>query len=367
MCPDSPANQVLGRSKSGRGEGVGAFPQVRGVGLVEAATHAIIDAVQGPYASGEQTLARDDGLLGPGVLLLADRLFVGAELWRAMARPGAELVWRVECGSKTAPNEQLPAQTCRPSRLAAADHAVRPGRRRPARNPTWHKLPKPITGRDQGQADIRSRTHPIGAQRDTAQPGGLKLGAAVSAGPRRLWAARHPLHPAVLIDHRKRDVPDVVVVDKLPHHRVRCHELREPWIAHRQVDHRACARHCPFDSALGDDLWVARAADLDVQGAIRLRSEPVAIQPCAGHADCGGAIFQEIQAEFPALPLSLMDTQIVLHLLVTSCCLFTPRNPMLVEGDQLDQRRREIDDPCVRSLPLIDPKLPQPLTGWHCG
>src|SRR6266516_1461513 len=56
--PDSPANQGLGRANSGRGEGVGAFPQVRVVGLVEAGTHAIIDAVQGPYGSGEQTLAR---------------------------------------------------------------------------------------------------------------------------------------------------------------------------------------------------------------------------------------------------------------------------------------------------------------------
>jgi hypothetical protein len=105
--PDSPANQALGRAKSGRGEGVGAFPQVRVVGLVEAGTHAIVDAAQGPYATGEQTLARelirDGGPLGPGVLLLADRLFTGAELWRAMARTGADLVWRVKCGSKTAP------------------------------------------------------------------------------------------------------------------------------------------------------------------------------------------------------------------------------------------------------------------------
>lgn len=105
--PDSPANQGLGRSKSGRGEGVGAFPQVRVVGLVEAGTHAIVDAAQGPYSSGEQTLARglarQGGPLGPGVLLLADRLFTGGELWRAMAGTGAELVWRVKCGSKTAP------------------------------------------------------------------------------------------------------------------------------------------------------------------------------------------------------------------------------------------------------------------------
>ncbi len=105
--PDSPANQALGRAKSGRGEGVGAFPMVRVVGLVEAGTHAVVDAAQGPYPSGEQTLARglarDGGPLGPGVLLLADRLFVGAQLWQQMALTGADLVWRVKCGSKTAP------------------------------------------------------------------------------------------------------------------------------------------------------------------------------------------------------------------------------------------------------------------------
>jgi hypothetical protein len=125
--PDSPANQGLGRSKSGRGEGVGAFPQVRVVGLVEAGTHAIVDAVQGPYASGEQTLARqlahDRGPLGPGVLLLADRLFTGGELWRAMAGTGADLVWRVKCGSKTAPKlpvDQVLADGSWLSRLYAA-------------------------------------------------------------------------------------------------------------------------------------------------------------------------------------------------------------------------------------------------------
>ena len=98
--PDSPANQGLGRATGGRGQA--AFPQVRVVGLVEAGTHAIVDAAQGPYSSGEQTLAqglaREGGPLGPGVLLLADRLFVGWELWQAMAGTGADLVWRVRCG-----------------------------------------------------------------------------------------------------------------------------------------------------------------------------------------------------------------------------------------------------------------------------
>ena len=111
--PDSPANQELGRAKSGRGEGVGAFPQVRVVGLVEAGTHAIVDAVQGPYSSGEQTLARqlahDGGPLGPGVLLLADRGFVGGELWQQMAATGAQLLWRVRCGqgAPTLPVERV--------------------------------------------------------------------------------------------------------------------------------------------------------------------------------------------------------------------------------------------------------------------
>jgi len=105
--PDSPANQGFGRSKSGRGEGVGAFPQVRVVGLVEAGTHAIVDAVQGPYSVAERTLARqlahDGGPLGPGVVLLADRGFVGHQLWQQVALTGADLVWRVTCGTKTAP------------------------------------------------------------------------------------------------------------------------------------------------------------------------------------------------------------------------------------------------------------------------
>jgi hypothetical protein len=125
--PDSPANRALGRAKSGRGEGVGAFPMVRVVGLVEAGTHAIVDAAQGPYSSGEQTLARqlarEGGPLGPGVLLLADRLFTGAELWQQMALTGAELVWRVRCGSKTAPKlpvEQVLADGSWRSHLRAA-------------------------------------------------------------------------------------------------------------------------------------------------------------------------------------------------------------------------------------------------------
>src|SRR6266498_3125276 len=44
---------AFGRAKSGRGEGTGAFPQVRVVGLVECGTHATIKAAMGSYATGE--------------------------------------------------------------------------------------------------------------------------------------------------------------------------------------------------------------------------------------------------------------------------------------------------------------------------
>jgi len=105
---DTPANEAaFGRAKSGRGEGVGAFPQVRVVGLVECGTHATVGAVLGSYPTGEVTLAGrllgglEEGALA-GVLLLADRLFVGAALWRAAAATGAELLWRAKTG-KTAP------------------------------------------------------------------------------------------------------------------------------------------------------------------------------------------------------------------------------------------------------------------------
>jgi hypothetical protein len=102
--PDTPANeQVLGRPGSSRGQRRAAFPQVRVAGLVECGTHAIVDAAQGPYRTGESrlvgVLARS---LGPGMLVLADRLFFGADLWQELAATGADLVWRVKLGT-TAP------------------------------------------------------------------------------------------------------------------------------------------------------------------------------------------------------------------------------------------------------------------------
>jgi hypothetical protein len=93
---DTPANAAaFGRPGTQRGEGVGAFPQVRLVAVAECGTHAITAAAVGPVTSGEQTLA--GGLLvrslGPGVLCLADRGFTTHPLLSAAAATG-----RTFCG-----------------------------------------------------------------------------------------------------------------------------------------------------------------------------------------------------------------------------------------------------------------------------
>jgi Insertion element 4 transposase N-terminal/Transposase DDE domain len=129
---DTPANQAaFGRPTTHRGERA-AFPQVRVVAVAECGTHAIIQATMGPLAKGETTLAAglltEDGALGPQVLLLADRQFVDATLWRQAAATGAQLLWR------TRTNAVLPVLASFPdgsylSQIAAASdrrHRVAP-------------------------------------------------------------------------------------------------------------------------------------------------------------------------------------------------------------------------------------------------
>jgi hypothetical protein len=106
--PDSPANaQAFGRPATHRGERT-AFPQVRVLGLAECGTHAIIAAVLGPLATGETTLAPSlFGRLGAGELLLADRGFIGFDLWRAAAATGAQLLWRAKTNQVLPVDRQL--------------------------------------------------------------------------------------------------------------------------------------------------------------------------------------------------------------------------------------------------------------------
>jgi hypothetical protein len=120
---DSAANErEFGRPGSGRGEGVGAFPQVRLVGLGECGSHALLEVALGPYRTGEQTLAADllPGLQ-PGMLCLADRLFYGFELWQKAAATGAELLWRTKSNHLLPVAERLADGSYRSQLFASSD------------------------------------------------------------------------------------------------------------------------------------------------------------------------------------------------------------------------------------------------------
>lgn len=106
---DTPENdRAFSRPGSGRGEGVGAFPQLRVVALAECGTHAMFAAAMGACSTGETTLARDlVASMGPGMLLLADRGFYGFDLWQRCAATGAELLWRTKSNHRLDVLERL--------------------------------------------------------------------------------------------------------------------------------------------------------------------------------------------------------------------------------------------------------------------
>jgi hypothetical protein len=95
--PDEQVNaQAFGYAKGGRGEG--AYPQIRFVALAECATHALCEVrMGGVREDSEQALTRQ---LFPAfsseMLVLADRLFYGYDMWRDAVATGAKLLWRVK-------------------------------------------------------------------------------------------------------------------------------------------------------------------------------------------------------------------------------------------------------------------------------
>jgi hypothetical protein len=94
---DTVANaRAFGRPASVSGvNATGAFPQLRLVGLLENGTHAICGAELGSSRTSEVTLAATvvPRLTGE-MLCLADRGFLGFDLWRTAAATGAALLWR---------------------------------------------------------------------------------------------------------------------------------------------------------------------------------------------------------------------------------------------------------------------------------
>ncbi|WP_371669879.1 IS4 family transposase [Streptomyces sp. NBC_00289] len=94
---DTEANEAaFGRPGSGRGAKRSAFVQVRMAALVEAGSHAVLDAELAGCRTGEVTLVgRLPRSCTAGQLVLADREFLGVPLWRAFTDSGADLLWRV--------------------------------------------------------------------------------------------------------------------------------------------------------------------------------------------------------------------------------------------------------------------------------
>jgi hypothetical protein len=108
---DTVANRhAFGGPASARGvNATGAFPQLRLVGLVETGTHVLCGAQLGPYATSEVVLAADVvPQLTSAMLCLADRGFLGLDLWRAAAATGAALVWRAKLNAVLPVLERFP-------------------------------------------------------------------------------------------------------------------------------------------------------------------------------------------------------------------------------------------------------------------
>jgi hypothetical protein len=108
-APDTARNRAwLGRPRNGRG--VAGYPLVRLMALAETGTRGLLGAViAGPGEGGETALAgRLLPLLGPGMLVLADRAFDAAGFLAGVAGTGAQFLARVKASRVLEPGQVLP-------------------------------------------------------------------------------------------------------------------------------------------------------------------------------------------------------------------------------------------------------------------
>ena len=104
--PDAPELDVC-YGRPGAARGASSFPQLRLLSLAECGTHAIFAVALNRYDASEVRLAPPLlAQLRPEMLCLADRAFVGFELWSEAVASGANLLWRVRA------NQVLPCQQC---------------------------------------------------------------------------------------------------------------------------------------------------------------------------------------------------------------------------------------------------------------
>jgi Insertion element 4 transposase N-terminal/Transposase DDE domain len=100
-------DKAFGRPGASRGSS--AFPKIRFVGLLENGTHVLWGAHMDRYATDELTLAEKViPWLRPGMLCMADRFFPSYKLWRAAAKTGADLLWRMRQNARLDVEKRLP-------------------------------------------------------------------------------------------------------------------------------------------------------------------------------------------------------------------------------------------------------------------
>lgn len=106
--PDEKGNaEAFGYPGGGRGEA--AFPQIRFVGLGECATHTLCKVEMGGCRESENALARKlFQSLDSTMLVIADRLFFGHDIWRETTATGAALLWRVKSDRRLPREKALP-------------------------------------------------------------------------------------------------------------------------------------------------------------------------------------------------------------------------------------------------------------------
>ena len=111
-------DQAFGRPRTSRGSS--AFPKIRFVALLENGTHVLWGAHMDRYATRELKLAEQViSELRKGMLCMADRFFPRYKLWRAAAKTGADLLWRVKQNVRLDVEQRLPDGSYR-SRIYAS-------------------------------------------------------------------------------------------------------------------------------------------------------------------------------------------------------------------------------------------------------
>jgi transposase IS4-like protein/DDE family transposase len=155
LLPDTCEN-AKAYGKPGNDQGEGALPKMRVLGLAECGTRALLAAgfggTGGSKAASEQKLLK--GLLpafAPGMLVLADRNFLGYRQWEAAAATGADLLWRAKTDRNLPVDEPMDDGSY-------LSHLTEPGRKRDAATITVRVIEytldrDPETGRPLGPGE----------------------------------------------------------------------------------------------------------------------------------------------------------------------------------------------------------------------